>query len=463
MAFIFSNQFGSNVQLVGETITDKKPIDITKTPFVTDLPDGIHEFIYIVDGEEKSCNSKMSSFNFDKRKIMNYIVVKNGDYTPSHLLLAVQLRDVDAITVIINKIKKLNIPFVDYKQLQKRYIGDNISAFVLYELGTYYNKVKKYDEAKKYFEVSAEHGNVSSILEMGKYYQFIAKDYRKMVNCYNEILHDTDFNNINVISAIYYFGKYHQYVSKNYDEMKRFYDICVNFNKNIDNANYTEAVIIHYGIYYRDIEHNYNKMLQIWNEYLEGEKDSEDKKAPLFNTIHYLTGTFYLSQKKPNKAIMYLDKTMDFPRADDSPYLLATLNYKNHKSERKLLADICYAATVQLNKNALNYLIEYYSFHDEIKSQVINEAVDIINDTDSVSALNKYNNAIKKYADLINNTTEYEDDDEYYIERFLTLLFETINDKLTDFNRHKYCDYTNSIYEYGTEYKEYGYRDDYYM
>ena len=80
----------------------------------------------------------------------------------------------------------------------------------------------------------------------GMYFQFVEKDYDKMLRCYEISIKSNNSNAINNI------GIYHNKITKNYDEMKKYYLMAIDLNNN--NAMHN------LGCYYEKIEKNYHKM-----------------------------------------------------------------------------------------------------------------------------------------------------------------------------------------------------------
>lgn len=477
----FTNPFidAHSVQIKGDIITNGIPIDITSNPYVSLIPDGNHSYIYIVDGVEKTCENKLISYDSDKA--MNCVIINDGDYSPAYLLTACQIGDNDAINNIIYKIKQLNIKHINYKHLNKLFrnelpiigINGSLGTKIIYILAECYRIKNNYAEAIKYYEVSAERGCKSAMFELGKFHQFISKNYDKMHIYYNNVIDDIDINNIHtedtyyadysIMHTIYYYGKYHQYVSKNYDEMKKYYDICVKYY----DYNYTEDVsemaLIHYGLYYRDIENDYDAMFDLWQKYIAYD-NPENRQLIFYNAIQYLIAKYYSNiEHDYESAIKHLENTFEYIRGDNSLFELAYLKYNSVNDQ--FLSTMCAAISLQLNKNAIKFMCDYYS-DNIIKLQPFIDVLNILEDTNIISARNKFDSIIKSYDMTIDDADDYNYDSLYYFNNCIPRMFNTLNEYITLLENDEpidiYYNDSDDLFEYGDEYKYYGLRDNHF-
>jgi tetratricopeptide (TPR) repeat protein len=104
----------------------------------------------------------------------------------------------------------------NYKMMKKYCMMaiDKKCSKSMYNMGLYYENIKKYDKMKHYYEMAIQFNCHKSMCNLGGYYQYVEKDYDKMKHYYDMAVE------LNCIKSMSNYSNYYKYVEINPEKME---------------------------------------------------------------------------------------------------------------------------------------------------------------------------------------------------------------------------------------------------
>lgn len=255
---------------------------------------------------------------------------------------------------------------------------DNTNLCAIREIGRYYqDKVKDYDNMKKYYNIGIELGERSCMHQLGWHYQFTEIDYELMEKYYLMA---------NLLESYGNLGWHYQYTVKEYDNMKKYYDRLLSDYENLEsNAEKPfRGFMFHLAEYYQYTEVNVELMESY---YLKAINLGHSPSMECLGSYYNRDGTREIAIKywqmgaenKDTDCMLhlarhygYIDK--DFTKMEKyclmanehgEPFGLVELSHYYYDSNKELMLKYLLEAVEKKSSDAIEYLGDYYSAEDD--------------------------------------------------------------------------------------------------
>ena len=345
-------------------------------PYSIKLKPGIHTYNYEVNGKLVYSNYKLTIINNNKT-VSNYIEIDTINYNEEFEKRSIEIGDIDVLFSHSEKYPPYSEEY--YKFTKMAADGGHHNAAL--EMAYHYEYLKNYSEMERYLLISIDGRNIRACCEyadfciknydyenaekylqhsislnksigyfkLGKFYQYITKDYAKMKQCYEKSINKGNKN------AMYHYGKYYQYIERDYNKMIEYYYktklsgqfkylvnirmalYCGSISKNykqmmkllfacIENKEYENYARFVLGLYFRYISPNYKLMLAYW------------KPAKKYNIIAYELGKYYYEiEDNTDKMKKYLILSAKSGNSDAAEQLVKYYKYIEPNTENEAI------------------------------------------------------------------------------------------------------------------------------